>query len=157
MNPQALRAVSFLSNLTDAEMQSFALLLSVVEFAPRDKIIAEGSAAHAFYIVAKGTLHVRRMAQKREMLLARIGTGGFFGEINLFEPGAATASVYAMDAVQVAVVDYGRLRDFMAANPVIGYKIVAALMAELSRRLRATNERFVSSMYWSSLNAPNEG
>jgi CRP/FNR family cyclic AMP-dependent transcriptional regulator len=154
MDSQIFRSVSFLSNLQEAEMAQFAELLTTREFRAKEKIIAEGEPIHAFYIVTSGTLHVRRLAQKREMLLARIGPGGFFGEVNLFEPGTATASIYAMDAVTLALVDYGRLRDFMGRNPAVGYKIVAALFAELSRRLRATNERITSSMYWSSLNAP---
>jgi hypothetical protein len=41
------------------------------------------------------------------------------------------------------------LRDFMAANPAIGYKLVSAMMAEMSRRLRSTSARFVNSIYWS--------
>jgi CRP-like cAMP-binding protein len=157
MDLQSLRAVSFLKSLTDEELGEIGALLTVSDYPPKARIVAEGEPIGAFYLVLKGTLHVRRLAQKREMLLARIGPGGFFGEINLFEPGEATASVYAMDAVTVALIDYGRFRDFMAARPGIGYKIVAALMAELARRLRATNERFVNSMYWSNLNAPNPG
>jgi CRP-like cAMP-binding protein len=157
MDSQSLRVVSFLRSLSDEELAEVAALLTIREYSPKARIVAEGEPIGAFHLVLKGTLHVRRLAQKREMLLARIGVGGFFGEINLFEPGEATASVYAMDAVTVALVDYGRFRDFMAARPEIGYKIVAALMAELARRLRATNERFVNSMYWSNLNAPNPG
>ncbi len=157
MDSTPLRTASFLQDLTDREFEDFQNLLATAEYRRGEKIIVEGSAAHAFYILLTGTLHVRRMAQKREMLLARLQPGSFFGEIHLFEPGNATATVYAMDPVTIAFVDYGQFRQFMEANPLIGYKITAALMAELSRRLRATNERFVHAMYWSNLNAPAEG
>lgn len=156
MDSTALRSATFLRGLTDQELEAFESILSVADYRRGEKIVVEGTPAHVFHVLLKGTLHVRRMAQKREMLLARIQPGSFFGEINLFEPGNATATIYAMDPVTIAFVDYGRFRDFMAANPAIGYKIVAGLMAELSRRLRATNERFVHAMYWSNLNAPAE-
>ena len=108
----------------------------------------------SFYIVCKGTVHVRRSAQKKELLLGRIGSGGFFGEINLFDPGTATATICAMDKVKLASVDYEALRAFMSENPGTGYKIVSALMTEVSRRLRQTNQRFVNSVYWASENTP---
>ena len=84
------------------------------------------------------------------MLLGRISSGGFFGEINLFDPGVATGSIYAMDKVSLASTGYETLRTFMSENPVAGYRIVSALMTEVSRRLRLTNQRFVNSVYWAS-------
>jgi CRP-like cAMP-binding protein len=153
MDAQALRSVSFLKNLTDEELQAFSSLVSLREFPAKEKIVSEGKPIEAFHIVCSGHVHARRMAQKREVLLGRIGPGGFFGEINLFDSGFATANVYAMEKVTLALIDYISMRKFMEENPAIGYKITSALMAELSRRLRTTNERFVNSLYWSSLSS----
>ena len=89
------------------------------------------------------------MAGKREMLLGRLGPGGFFGEINLFDPGVATASIYAMKPTRLAVVDYEAFQNFMSANPATGYKIVSAMMTEMARRLRQTSARLVNTAYWS--------
>ena len=96
MDSDPLRAVSFLRNLTDEELASFASLLTPRKCQPRERIIEEGTPVTALYIICDGVVHVRRLAQKREMLLGRLGVGGFFGEINLFDPGVATASIYAM-------------------------------------------------------------
>ena len=79
--------------------------------------------------------------------------GAFFGEINLFDPGVATASIYAMKRVSLAVVSYESLRAFLASNPAAGYKIVSAMMTELARRLRQTSSRLINSAYWSSAEA----
>lgn len=149
MNPDLLRPVAFLKNLNEEEMHSFSDLLTIREVAPKEKILTAGEPVHAFHIVCHGTVHAKRRAQKREVLLGRIGPGGFFGEINLFDEGLATASIYAIDKVTLASVGYHPLRQFMSDHPAIGYKLVSALMGGLARRLRQTNERFVNTLYWS--------
>jgi len=146
---EILRSVCILRDLDDSELLALHGLLSVREAKLKERIIEEGAPVTHFYIVCDGIVHIRRLAQKREMLLGRLGPGGFFGEINLFDPGVATASIYAMKATQLAMIDYESLRAFMEANPVTGYKIVSGIMKETARRLRQTNARLANSAYWS--------
>jgi CRP-like cAMP-binding protein len=58
-----------------------------------------------------------------------------------------------MKPTTVAVIHYDDFRAFMGSNPATGYKIVSAMMTEMSRRLRQTNARLVHSAYWSSSEA----
>lgn len=153
MDHTQLRAVSFLRPLSEAELAAFASLLTTRTYAPRERIIEEGTEVNSVYFVCEGVVHIRRLAQKREMLLGRLGVGGFFGEINLFDPGVATASIYAMKPTTVAFVDYESLREFMGANPIVGYKMVSGMMTEMSRRLRQTSARLVNVSYWSAAEA----
>ncbi len=153
MNAEILRSISFLKTLDGDELQKLSELFTTREVPADDKILDEGKPVHQFYLVCHGTVHARRTSQQREVLLGRIPPGGFFGEINLFDPGVATASIYAIDKVTVAVVEYDALRRFMENNPAIGYKIVSGLMAGMARRLRTTNERFANTFYWSSVAA----
>ena len=50
-------------------------------------------------------------------------------------------------------MNYETAREFMTANPLAGYKIVSAMMTEMSRRLRQTSARLVNMAYWSSAEA----
>jgi CRP-like cAMP-binding protein len=145
-----LRNVTILRGLDDEELAAFSKLLSIKNAQLRERVVEEGTVVTHFHIVCDGIVHIRRLAQKREMLLGRLGPGGFFGEINLFDPGLATASIYAMKPTQFAIVDYPSFRDFMTATPTAGYKIVSAMMTEMARRLRQTDARLVNSVYWSS-------
>ncbi len=156
MELDLLRSVSILHSLTDVELAAFAALLSVREVPTRTRILEEGTEVKALYIVCDGAVHVRRMAQTREMLLGRLGVGAFFGEINLFDPGLATASIYAMKPTRLAFVNYESLREFMEANPAVGYKLVTAMMRETARRLRQTSARLVNTVYWSSAEAAQQ-
>src|SRR5687768_100705 len=143
MDADLLRNVSILRHLVDDELRAFAEVLTLRQVRPRERIIEEGQAIEDFYIVCDGLVHIRRLANKREMLLGRLGPGGFFGEINLFDPGMATASIYAMKPTRLAVVAYDAFHRFMDANPSTGYKIASAMMTEMARRLRQTSARLV--------------
>ncbi len=150
-----LRNVSILRELDDDELEAFFSLLTIYEAKVKERILEEGTVVTHFHIVFDGVMHIRRLAQKREMLLGRLGPGGFFGEINLFDPGVATASIYSMKNSQLAKIDYETFRAFMAEHPKTGYKIVSGMMTEMSRRLRQTSARLVHSVYWSAA-APGE-
>jgi CRP-like cAMP-binding protein len=150
MQTEFLRDVSIFKDLSDGELDAMKNLWTLRVVPTRARIVTEGDLMHEFFIVGTGVVHVRRMTQDHEVLLARIGHGGFFGEINLFEEATATASVYAMDEVRLAVVANTVFRGFMSSRPDIGYKITARLLNEVSSRLRQTNERLVHSMFWST-------
>ncbi len=154
MDYEPLRAVSILRDLTEPELEAFAGLLGVREAKKGDRILQEGTVVTHFYIVTEGAVHVRRLTQTREMLLSRLGIGAHFGEINLFDPGTSTASIYAMkNPTRLAMVSYENLREFLSSNPATGYKIVSSMMTEMARRLRQTSARLINSVYWSSAEA----
>jgi CRP-like cAMP-binding protein len=155
MPTEFLREVSILKDLTEGELDAIKNLWSFRNIEPRERIVTEGEIMHEFFVVCSGVVHARRLSKEHEVLLARIGPGGFFGEMNLFDESTATASVYAMGDVRLAVVADSTLRGFMANRPDIGYKITTRLLTEVSRRLRQTNERLVHSMFWGT-NVPAE-
>ncbi len=147
---ELLRSIRFLSELSDEDLAAFSALLKTRQHKSGDRILEEGTAPDSFSIVCNGVVHVRRRANSREMLMGRIGAGGFFGEINLFDPGVATATIVAMKTVQLAVISYADFRQFMEERPRAGYQISSGLMRELSQRMRSTNNRLVNSVFWSS-------
>ena len=146
MEIESLRKISFLRELTDDELNSFAALLDTREYQQGELILEEGTAPSAFQVIREGNVHVRRRANTRDMLLARLGPGAFFGEINLFDPGVATASIHAMKKTLIAAIPYARFHAFMDENPRAGYRIVRSLLTELSRRMRTTDERLANAV-----------
>ena len=157
MDIELLRTVSIMRELNDSELAAVAALFTLRTAKNKEKILQEGYPVTHFYIVCDGVAHVRRLAQKREMLLGRINKGMFFGEINLFDPGVSTASIYAMKDVKLAVCDYATLRTFLSENPATGYKIATGMMSEMSRRLRTTSARLANSIYWTAGETLNPG
>jgi CRP-like cAMP-binding protein len=149
MYTDLLRSIAFLSPLSDEDLSAFGALLKPRTCKSGERILEEGAAPDSFSIVCDGVVHVRRRANTREILMGRIGSGGYFGEINLFDPGVATATIIAMKTVQLAEIGYVEFRQFMEEHPRAGYVISSGLMRELARRLRATNQRLVHAVFWS--------
>jgi CRP-like cAMP-binding protein len=148
MQAELLRGLSFLRDLSTDELDAFSALLDVRECKTGERILQEGEAPTAFYIVCDGIVHVRRRANTREMLMGRIGVGGFFGEINLFDRGLATASIIAMKSTRLAVISYDRFLKFMEEHPRAGYRITSNLMGQLAQRLRSVSSRLVNAVFW---------
>lgn len=155
MDPQILSAVALFSNLTPDELEAFRSILVPWEVDAGVQILAEGQIVTHLYLVADGAVQVRRLAHGRELLLGRFGPGALFGEVNLFDPGTATASIWAMKPTKMAVVDYNTMREFLNTYPGIGYKIVSVIVTELAKRLRKTNERLVNVVNWNNDEAPS--
>jgi len=147
MDSDSLRAIPFLQKLTAEELAEFSALVETCDYKRGTRILEEGTVPTAFCVVRDGVVHVRRQANKRTMLLATLGPGSFFGEINLFDPGVATATILAMRDSRIASISYDRFRAYMDSHPRAGYLIASALLSELAHRMRVTSTRLANSIY----------
>jgi CRP-like cAMP-binding protein len=81
------------------------------------------------------------MRSGRQVLLGRIGAGETIGEINIFHPGLASATVTAIEFSQVWRIDRTSLEEFMNVSPLPASHLLIGIASTLSRRLRETNEK----------------
>jgi CRP-like cAMP-binding protein len=77
MDINLLRTVSIMRDLNDEELSAVASLFTLRQAQPKERILEEGTVVSRFYIVCEGVVHVRRLAQKREILFGRLGPGQF--------------------------------------------------------------------------------
>jgi CRP/FNR family transcriptional regulator, cyclic AMP receptor protein len=120
------------------------LLSSYGEFRPvheRQVLIEEGHQQNSLYFVISGALHATTMRGGRQVLLGKISVGETIGEINIFHPGLASATVTAVEFSQVWRIDRGSLEDFMNVSPLPAAHLLIGISSTLSRRLRDTNEK----------------
>jgi CRP-like cAMP-binding protein/Fe-S-cluster-containing hydrogenase component 2 len=68
------------------------------EFAPQERIIAEGSFGNSFFVLTRGTVIVSLGPEARS--LATLGPGSFFGEMTLISGLPRNASVTALELCQ---------------------------------------------------------
>ncbi|MBT7959596.1 MAG: cyclic nucleotide-binding domain-containing protein [Akkermansiaceae bacterium] len=107
-------------------------------------LIEEGNEQKALYFVISGVLHVHTDKEDKRTLIARVQQGESLGEINIFDPGTASASVTAQSFSQVWKATREDLEAFIEAYPEAGIKLLIALVAELSRRIRHVNDKLVA-------------
>jgi len=136
-----LPAKGIIEPLGDEDRQ---LLSSYGEFRPvqdRQVLIEEGNTQNSLYFVISGILHATTMRQGRQVLLGKIGPGETIGEINIFHPGLASATVTAVEFSQVWRIDRQSLEEFMNACPLPAAHLLIGIASTLSKRLRETNEK----------------
>jgi len=123
------------------------LLSSYGEFLPVQEdqlLIEEGQDQDALYFVISGILHVHTDKDDKRTLIARVEPGESLGEINIFDPGTASASVTAKSFSQVWKATREDVEGFMNEYPDAGNQLLTAMVAEMSRRIRHMNDKLVA-------------
>jgi CRP/FNR family cyclic AMP-dependent transcriptional regulator len=130
------------------------LLSDYGEFRPLQTgqtIIEEGKPQDSLYFVISGVLHVHTLRDGKPALLARIEAGTTLGEINVFDPATASASVTAKSFAQIWRADRQAIEDFVGAYPAAGSRLLIGILAEMSQRIRNMNEKLATAELEASL------
>lgn len=143
-----LKSISMFGSLSETELQSLVGLLREVPFEKDHIVIRQGQPHSSLFLVADGMLHVQRQVEQRQVFLGRLEKGGFFGEIGLFDPGTATATVRGLNKGKLLEIRGEDFDRFLDKNPAAGCRILKAMMAEMSKRLRRVNQRLSDSLFW---------
>jgi CRP-like cAMP-binding protein len=138
-----LPALGFVAELSDDDR---AMLSSYGHFRRYDagsKVIEEGAVQESLYFLISGLLHASRRDGDRPVLLGQIRAGEWFGEINIFDPATATATVVAVEDAQVWHTTRGDLEQFIQNYPTAGMQLVISIAAVLSQRVRMLTQRML--------------
>lgn len=109
------------------------------QFAAKSTIIRQGDPSHDLFYIVKGSVTVLLEDDEgRELVLAYLNPGDFFGEIGLFnEHVNRSALVRAKSACEVATISYERLKGMSNLFP----DLLFAISAQLANRLRKMNRK----------------
>jgi CRP/FNR family transcriptional regulator, cyclic AMP receptor protein len=124
------------------------LLSDYGEFLPvqaEQVLIEENKPQDSLYFVISGVLHVHTLHEGKAALLARIEAGTTIGEVNVFDPSTASASVTAKTFAQVWRADREAIEQFVAAYPDAGCKLLMGILGDMSKRIRSMNEKLATA------------
>jgi CRP-like cAMP-binding protein len=134
------------------------LLSSYGEFFPGhpgNVIIEEGAMQTEVFVVISGKLEVHaRQEDGSVALLAQVGPGETLGEISLFSPGPAAASVTALEFSQLWRIEDESLMEFMQENPGAGNLLLRTLASILAQRLRQMNPKAFGLSTYAVVDSP---
>jgi CRP/FNR family transcriptional regulator len=139
-----LAGVPAFEELGEADLQRVADVAVPRSFAAGEVVFREGDASDTCYVVQSG--HARALhghADGRQIALATFGPGDIFGELAMFDDERRSATVEAIDALEVVGILGPDMRRLMREHPDIAVK----LSISLGRRLRATNERLARQSF----------
>ena len=153
-NP-SLPTFSWIGHLKDDDRE---LLSSYGEFFPGHPgtvIIEEGAMQTEVFVVISGRLEVRaRQEDGSTALLAQVGPGETLGEISLFSPGPAAATVTAVEFSQLWRIADDSLMEFMQENPGAGNLLLRTLATILAQRLRQMNPKAFGLSTYAVVDSP---
>lgn len=122
-------------------VQAFVAMAHKRSYPPKHTIVHAGDVPQTLYLILEGSVSVLvEDTDGREMVLAYLNPGEFFGEMCLFpEQQTRTAIVRTRSPTLVAEVGYQNFRTFNREHPEIMFEVAGQLAARLrdtSRRLR---------------------
>ena len=109
------------------------------EYQNGDIIVSEGDTGHCMYEIQEGTVEVIGEKDGKEVKLALLGKGDFFGEMAIFERELRSASVRASGKVLALTVDKKTLLTRISADPTLAFR----LLEKMSGRIREMDKEIV--------------
>lgn len=126
---QALRGVPLFEDLTDDELALLAIRCSERTVERDTRIFREGAAGDGLYVVQAGAVAiVRDRVGEPVQRLARLGSGGFFGEMGLLDGGARTATAIASERCVLLQVRTQDLLQLFQERPLLAIKMRTAVI-----------------------------
>jgi CRP/FNR family cyclic AMP-dependent transcriptional regulator len=132
----SIRRVPLFRDFADDEVTGIAATVSDRTYTKHDFIVREGDPGSTFFFLVSGSVSVCRiMPDGREMILAILKEGDFFGEMAMFDSSLRSASIKTLTDVEVGAIRYTDFLVLLDENPRVGRSLAIAL----SERLRAAN------------------
>jgi len=105
-------------------------------------IVEEGQEGRDMFVIQSGQVRITKRVGKREITLATLGKGDFFGEMSLLESMARDADARAIGPTRLLVIQPGGLLMRIRRDPTFAFE----MLHRLSSRLRAQNARLVEAL-----------
>ena len=138
---ELLQSVSIFWDLDEDELGHIADKMVAKHFENGNYIFLEDSEGEQCFFVLEGSVKVTRLSKDgREVILAMLNEGDFFGEMSLLDGESRSANVIALEKTKVLTLDRN---DFiMVVNDYP--QIAVQLLKELARRLRKSDRQIAS-------------
>ncbi|HZW55113.1 MAG TPA: Crp/Fnr family transcriptional regulator [Nitrososphaerales archaeon] len=129
---QMLQQVPLFSALNKKQLKTLVDNSSERRYDANEVIEREGDMGVTFYLILNGSVEVRKGRRN----LAKLGRGQFFGEMALIDKQPRSATVVALEPTSCMLTTAWNFRGFLDSEP----KMALALLREMARRLRETNQ-----------------
>jgi len=136
-----LRNIPLFANLSDSELAQISAEASLKQY-PRNKVIlSEGEKSDSLYAIVAGKVKVLISDEDgKEIILAILGPGEFFGEMSLIDNQPRSATVISMESSSFNVISHGDFMRCLTGNP----QIARTILQTMAKRLREADKKIES-------------
>jgi CRP/FNR family transcriptional regulator, cyclic AMP receptor protein len=139
-----LAQVGVFSELARPELEHVAEVAVPRSFDAGEVVFREGDESNTTYVVRAGHARaVRQHSDGRVLTLANFGPGEVFGELAMFDSDRRSATIEAIDDLELLAILGSDMQRLMREHPDIAVKLVITL----GRRLREVNDRLTRQSF----------
>lgn len=136
-----LRNVPLFSGLDECELERLSVVSGRRRAERGEFIVRAGDNTDSLYILLTGRAKVTNSDEEgREIILALLGPGEFFGEMGLIDGSPRSADVVAKEPCELLVLGATEFQRCLKDN----FQVVVKLMQSLVRRLREADRKIES-------------
>jgi CRP-like cAMP-binding protein len=140
MSSTTLPRSGILAFMDDHAREQFGSYGTIVTTTPGQVLVREGEVNKHLYVALSGTFNITCEVGGQDVLLDTVGVGDCLGEVAIFNPDKASATVKSLHHGRLWTIDANALQDFLFAWPDYGCAALLGIDIILSRRLRRSNE-----------------
>ena len=136
-----LQSVSLFWDLTEEELGYISVKMVSKNYDAGQIILLEASEGEQCFFVTEGSVKITRLSKKgREVILAILSDGDFFGEMSLLDGEFRSANVVALDDTEVLTLNRNDFLLVLKNYPQIAIR----LLKEMATRLRKSDRQIAS-------------
>ena len=143
---EKLKGKSLFLEFTDEELDEFLELLDVVAAKKGEAIVKQDDPGDCMFILVDGGARVLHHRDGRDVDLAALQPGDFFGELALVDAGVRSADVVAAGDCTLLRITQAAISAAAGVYPTAAFKFLIAIGRILVGRLRQTNQRYVDTL-----------
>jgi CRP/FNR family cyclic AMP-dependent transcriptional regulator len=132
-----LAGIGLFEDLSEAELGELEALLVPRDFPDHKPVVWLGDRGNEFFLIRQGAVEIMFLDESgKEVVLATLGPGQFFGEISLLDGGPRTATAMTRGPVALSCLTREHFLEFLQTHP----DAAIHMLTVLGRRIRETNE-----------------
>ncbi len=143
---EKLKGKSLFLEFTDDELGDFLELLDVVEAKRGEVIVKQDDSGDCMFVLVDGGARVLHHRGGKDVDLAALQPGDFFGELALVDSGVRSADVVAAADCTLLRITQAAISAAAGVYPTAAFKFLIAIGRILVVRLRQTNQRYVDTL-----------
>ncbi len=141
-----LKGKSLFVEFTDEELDDFLELLDIVRVKKGEIIVKQEDHGDCMFILVEGSARVVHHRDGKDVNLAAMQSGDFFGELALVDAGVRSANVEAATDCTLLRITQAVISAAAGVYPTAAFKFLIAIGRILVGRLRQTNQRYVDTL-----------
>ena len=141
MEIKLLKKVPFFNALKDKELEKLAKLSSLHKYGKDNVIFLEEDTGNSLFIINKGRVKISRISNEgKEVILAILKEGDFFGEMSMISGEKRSANVIPIENSELLILRADDFFNILNSHP----EIAILLLKELAKRLRMADTQIKS-------------